>query len=225
MLTIILPVYNEEKTVDEALKRLIPLPIDKEIVIVNDGSTDKTLEMIEKYRDNGMVTIISHERNKGKGAAIRTGIDKARGEKLIIQDADLEQEPKDIIKLMEFMEQKGLKAVFGTRILNWGFDSFDIRYIANMLFALITNTLFKSHLSDIMTGYKLFDTSLIKSLNLQCNSFDIEPEMTAKTLKREITIGECPISYSPRTYEEGKKIRFKDSFKIVYRLIIERLSK
>ncbi len=221
-ISIVLPVFNEENTIKKITEKLIDLPLSKEVIIVNDGSTDNTASILKEIKKDDSVKIIDHKKNSGKGAAIRTGIKYASGEFFIIQDGDLEQDPRDIANLLSYAKEKNLDAVFGSRVLNWGFK-YDIRYVANMLFALITNLMFKAHLTDIMTGYKLCRTGIVKDLKLNSNGFDIEPEITAKLLKLNINIHEIPVSYNPRTKKEGKKICFWDSFKVIGRLLREKL--
>lgn len=222
-ITIVLPVFNEENTIKKISEKLVDLPLSKEIIIVNDGSTDNTATMLKEMKKDNCLRVVEHKKNYGKGAAIRTGVKYARGEFFVIQDGDLEQDPRDIANLLRYAKEKNLDVVFGSRVLNWGFK-YDIRYVANMLFALITNILFKAHLTDIMTGYKLCKTPIIKDLKLNSNGFDIEPEITAKLLKRNINIHEIVISYNPRTNKEGKKICFWDSFKVIGRLLLEKVT-
>lgn len=221
--SIILPVFNEEKTIANVIDKLLRLSLRKEIIVVNDGSTDLTPEILKKFQANNCLKILEHGKNLGKGVAIRTGIKEAQGDFIIIQDGDLEQDPQDILNLLRVAKERNLEVIFGTRVLNRGFQ-FDIRYVANMLFALLTNILFRGHLSDIMTGYKLCKTDIIKGIKLDSNGFDIEPEITAKLLKQKRRICEIPVSYNPRTAKEGKKIRFRDSFKIVGRLLLEKIA-
>lgn len=222
-ISIVLPVFNEENTIKKISQKLVDLPLSKEIIIVNDGSTDSTGCMLKEMKKDNCLKIIEHKKNFGKGAAIRTGIKYARGEFFVIQDGDLEQDPRDIANMLRHAKENNLDVVFGSRVLNWGFK-YDTRYVANMLFALITNILFKAHLTDIMTGYKLCKTPIIRDLKLNSNGFDIEPEITAKLLKRNINIHEIVISYNPRTYKEGKKICFWDSFKVIGRLLLEKVT-
>lgn len=224
-LSVIIPVYNEKKTILQVIGKVSALSVPKEIIVVDDCSHDGSYELlIEEQRKNNAFKLIRQPSNSGKGYCIRKAMELASGEYTIIQDADLEQSPSDILKLLETALTDGTKAVFGTRVLNWGHE-FDIRYIANKVFALVTDLLFKTHISDIMTGYKLIKTDILKSLQIRCNSFDIEPELTALLLKKGIQIREIPVSYHPRGYKEGKKIRAAHGFLILWCLFRVRFQK
>lgn len=224
-LSIIIPVFNERRTVAKVLDMLESVPIDKELIVVDDYSTDGSRKLLtEIAKKNGAFKLLFHSKNSGKGACIKTALSYAKGDYVIIHDADLEQNPLDILELFEPIDKEGYEAVFGTRVLNWGHE-FDIRYIANKIFALLTDIIYKAHITDIMTGYKLIKRSVLESLNLSANGFDIEPEITAKLLKRGIRIREVPIRYTPRGYNEGKKIRGKHAFSIICCLLRQRLTK
>ncbi len=223
-ITIIMPVYNEQRTIKQAFQETNILDISKEIIVVNDGSTDRTNEILSELEKENNFTLLTHKKNLGKGMAVRKGIENAKGKFIIIRDCDVEQKSEDIVKMLRTAKEENINVVFGTRILNWGYQ-FNIRFIANMLFAFITNILFHAHQTDIMTGYKLCETEIMKSLKLKCNGFDIEAEITAKLLKKDINICEIPISYNPRVVSDGKKICFSDSFKVVVRLLLERITK
>lgn len=220
-LSIIVPVFNEEKTIGEILKKVLsvklPTGIQKEIIVVDDGSTDNTRKVLSKFK------ILRHNRNLGKGAAIRTGIKNSSGDFIIIQDADLEYDPKDYIKLLDPILQKKTKVVFGSRLVNYplkllGQDKtvLPLHLIANRFLTALVNILYGSNLTDMETCYKLFSKEVLDKINLESNGFEIEPEITIKTLKLGYSIFEVPINTKPRTYEEGKKIGFSDGLRAIW---------
>lgn len=224
MLSIIIPVFNEEKTIKRLLEKVakvrLPDGITKEIIIIDDGSTDKTVTILSKFQ------ILRHQKNLGKGAAVRTGIKKVSGDFIIIQDADLEYNPEDYYKLLKPILQNQAKIVFGTRLKNyplklWGSDKtvLPLHLIANRFLTALTNLLYGSRLTDMETGYKLFTKEVIKKLKLSSNGFEIEPEITIKSLKLGYNIVEVPIRTAPRGYEEGKKIGFWDGVKAVWTIL------
>ena len=214
-LTIIIPVFNEEKTIDEILRRVDMVEIakvEKEIIVVDDGSTDSTVLKIEKINLKN-VNLIIHQKNLGKGAAVRTGIEHATGDYIIIQDADLEYNPKDIPKLMKQILSGRTKVVYGTRLNrlpNLKRDErtfqFLIHYFGNRFLSLLTSILCGQWITDMETGYKLFPKSALKNISLRSKSFNFEPEITTKLLKNGYKILEVPISTNPRGYDEGKKL-------------------
>jgi glycosyltransferase involved in cell wall biosynthesis len=212
-LSILIPVYNEKATVLELLRRVeaVPLPVAKQIVIVDDGSTDGTREILQGL--GGRAVVVLHERNRGKGAALRTALTRATGEIVIIQDADLEYDPADYPGLLVPILDGRADAVYGSRFLGGPHRVlFFWHYFGNMVFTLITNVLYNINLTDMGTCYKVFLTEKIKAIPLRSERFGIEAEITAKICKRRLRIYEVPISYSGRTYEEGKKITWKDGF-------------
>lgn len=214
-LSIVIPVFNEEKTIVEVLKRVLDIKINsftKEIIVVDDGSTDKTAERIKKAGFSG-IELITHSKNMGKGAAVNTGIKVARGEYIIIQDADFEYNPQDINRLTAEVVNKKAKVVYGTRLQrlpNLTKDEskplFLIHYFGNRFLSLLTSILYGQWLTDMETCYKLFPVSAVKDMHLKAKRFDFEPEITAKLLKKGYKILEIPISTNPRGYEEGKKL-------------------
>ncbi|MBI3046391.1 MAG: glycosyltransferase family 2 protein [Candidatus Harrisonbacteria bacterium] len=209
-LSIIIPVYNEKNTIAEILRRVASVnlsPIQKQIIIVDDGSTDKTPEILEKLSSEYLV--LRHQKNLGKGAAIKTALPHLTGDYAIIQDADLEYDPADWPRMLTVMDEN-TAAVYGSRNLGNAGRGYFHYYFGGRSLTFITNLFFGSHLTDINTGYKLFRTDFLKSLNLKSNGFEFCEEVTCKILKRGGLIKEVPVRYQPRTFKEGKKISFKD---------------
>jgi len=220
-LSIVMPVFNEHATIEEILSRVEAVGLADEIVIVDDGSTDGTRELLHELASKYPITnLIMHQHNQGKGAAVRTGIQAARGELILIQDADLEYDPRDYTTLLKPIEEGVADVVYGSRFLGAPRRSTMFWHmVANKLLTLFTNILYNSILSDMETGYKLFKSEVIKSLPLRARRFDFEPEVTAKLLKRRIRIFEVPISFYPREYSEGKKIGLRDAFEAAWALL------
>jgi len=229
-LSILIPVFNEEKTVGSVLESLYSLKIPnvtKEIIVVNDGSHDKSSEVLNlQKKKNPKLIIIAHEKNKGKGAAIQTGFKKATGDIILIQDADLEYNPKDIPMLLEPIIDKKAKVVYGTRLrvkpVLFGKEKTPLllHFFGNKFLSLITTLLYGSIITDMETGYKVFTKNALKGINLKSRSFDMEPEITAKILKKGIRILELDIITKPRGYNEGKKIKpIKDGLKALWTIL------
>lgn len=214
LLSIIVPAYNEEKTIVELVESLKALDLPKEIIIVNDCSTDKTQEKLLIYKNDPDIKFINHDKNMGKGAAVRTGLNYANSEITVIQDADLEYDPKEIPELITPIIEKKADVVYGSRLSGGKPQRVYMFWhlVGNRLLSLLTNILYNSTLTDMETGYKAFRTEIIKNIKLRSNSFTIEPEITAKVLKRKLRVYEMPISYYGRTYEEGKKITWRHAF-------------
>jgi glycosyltransferase involved in cell wall biosynthesis len=218
--TVIIPAYNEVKTIQEIIRRVENTGIASEILVIDDGSTDGTREMLSDLNGRGSVRAIFHEKNAGKGAAVRTGIQNARGDVIIIQDADLEYDPEEYPNLLRPIEKGIADVVYGSRflgaarrpILFWNM-------LANKILTLVTNILYNNILSDMETGYKVFKRELVKDIPLHARRFEFEPEFTAKILKRKIRIFEVPIAFNPRDYNEGKKIKAWDAFVALWTLI------
>jgi glycosyltransferase involved in cell wall biosynthesis len=218
-LSIVVPVYNEEKTIEEILRRieLVDLGIEKEIVLVDDGSSDKTREILGKY--DGKFKIIFHDKNQGKGAALKTGFKEATGDYIVIQDADLEYDPNDFRKMIGVVEKKGAKVVFGSRILVKNPKAGPLFYFGGRFLSWLANFLYGINITDEPTCYKMFDAGLLKSIPLECSRYEFCPEIVAKIARLKIPIFEVPISYSPRNKKEGKKIGFKDGLVAVWTLM------
>jgi glycosyltransferase involved in cell wall biosynthesis len=221
----IVPVYNEAGTVGEVLERVDALPLDKQLVIVDDGSTDGTAGVLAAWRDRPGVVVLRQE-NRGKGSAIRAALPHLDGDVAVIQDADGEYDPAEVPELIEPIERGAADVVFGSRLsggrpqrayLFW-------HLVGNRFLSLLTNVLYNTTLSDMETGYKAFRTEVLRSLDLRADDFSIEPEITAKVCKRKLRIYELPISYYGRTYEEGKKITWRDGFKAIWVLLRVRVS-
>ena len=213
-ISIIVPVYNEEKTLEQVIQAVKAIPINKEIIVVDDGSQDKTPEILKQIQSQ-VDHICFHKVNKGKGAAIRTGIQVATGDYILIQDADLEYDPEDYSKLLRPIQKKWGSVVYGSRFTGEHRNMLFYHWIGNRFLTLITNILFNSTLSDMETGYKLIRTDILKKMKLRANRFGFEPEVTAKILKQGIRIYEVPISYAGREFEEGKKIHWYDGITAV----------
>lgn len=229
-LSIIIPVFNEEKTIKELLKKVagvrLPDGMGKEIIIIDDGSTDKTRAVLSEFQ------ILRHQKNLGKGAAVRSGIKKASGDYLVIQDADLEYDPNDYNKLLEPILKKQAMIVFGTRLKKyplklWGKNKtvLPLHLIANRFLTWMVNFLYGSNLTDMETGYKLFTREVIKKLDLKSNGFEIEPEITIKALDLGYNIVEVSIKTKPRGYDQGKKIGFRDGFLAIWTILKYKFSK
>ena len=220
-LSVIVPVYNERNTVVEVLRRMraveLPDGIDREIIVVDDGSDDGTRDVLNQLRDS-TVRILAHPGNRGKGAAVRTGIEVASGDYVLIQDADLEYDPEDWPKLIAPVIRGRAQVVYGSRFTGERRNMLFLHWIGNRMLSFVTNVLYNTTLSDMETCYKLVDRELLCSLGLRANRFDLEPEITAKILKRRIRIYEVPISYTGREFDEGKKITWRDGFAALWTL-------
>jgi glycosyltransferase involved in cell wall biosynthesis len=220
----IVPAYNEAATIAEVLERVEALDLDKQVIVVDDGSTDDTPRLLEKWSSrNG--TVVLRQENRGKGAAIRAAIPHLDGEITVIQDADLEYDPAEVPGLIEPIERGAADVVYGSRLsggrpqrayLFW-------HLLGNRFLSLLTNVLYNTTLSDMETGYKAFRTDVLRSLDLHEDDFAIEPEITAKVCKLNLRIYELPISYYGRTYAEGKKITWRDGIKAIVVLFRVRL--
>lgn len=219
-LSVIIPVYNEVESIKVILKRVQDTKLAKEIVIVDDGSQDGTQAVLKKLDGRNGMRVILHERNKGKGAAVRTGLAAARGDILLIQDADLEYDPRDYPELLRPIKEGIADVVYGSRFLGRAHRvTMFWHLVANRMLTFMTNILYNTILTDMETGYKVFRREVIDGMRLRANSFDFEPEFTAKILKRNYRIFEVPITFNPRDYTQGKKIKLHDAFEAVWTLI------
>jgi glycosyltransferase involved in cell wall biosynthesis len=219
-LTVIVPVYNERATVAEVIRRMraVELPVVLQIIVVDDGSSDGSDKVLGALQDS-TVRLIRHEHNQGKGAAIRTGLAEAKGDLVMIQDADLEYDPNDWPRLLDPILRGKARVVYGSRFTGERKNMLPLHWMGNRLLSLITNVLYRSTLSDMETCYKLFDAQVLEGLTVVSNRFDFEPEITAKMLRRGHRIYEVPISYAGREFDEGKKITWRDGVSALRALI------
>ncbi len=226
LLSVLIPAYNEIKSIDALLEKIQAVPINKEIIIVDDGSTDGTRERLETFRSMPNVKVVFHEKNQGKGAAIRTAIQHMTGDIAIVQDADLEYEPQDYLALVKPIADGNEKVIYGSRFLKpENRHSYFSFYIGGQVVTLLTNILYNQRLTDEPTCYKVFDANLLRSIPLDCTRFEFCPEVTAKVAKRGIRIKELPISYYPRSIAEGKKISWLDGIEAIWVLLKYRVMK
>ena len=210
-LSVVIPVYNEKKTLNELILRVEAVSIDKEVIIVDDASTDGTRDLLKKYEKKEGFEVIYQPKNKGKGAALRAGFKIVKGEVIIIQDADLEYNPKDFHVLLGPIFDKRADVVYGSRFLGGSHRVlFFWHYLANKFLTTLSNMFTNINLTDMETGYKAFRREVIESISLKSNRFGFEPEFTMKVAQRKFVIYEVPISYDGRDYSEGKKINWKD---------------
>ena len=226
-LSILVPVYNEASTVEQAIQQVLDadLPLDFELVVVDDGSTDGTREILARGTWPDSVRIFEHDGNRGKGAAVRTALQHARGRFSAIFDADLEYDPDDVADLLPPLLEGRARAAFGVRAFN-GYTSHSFMYVmGNRGVTLAANILFNVYLKDLMTCHKVIETDLFRSLPLQANGFDIEPEIAARLIQRRERIFELPVHYKARTTEEGKKLTSVDGFRVLLTLLRCRFSR
>ena len=210
-LSVIIPVYNEKKTLSELICRVEAVKLEKEIIIVDDGSTDGTRNLLKKYEEQERFKVIYQSKNTGKGSALRAGFDKAEGEIIIVQDGDLEYDPKEYPLLIEPILDGRADVVYGSRFLGGTHRVFFFwHYVGNKILTTLSNMCTNLCLTDMETGYKVFRRTVLDSFILKCNRFGFEPEFTSKVARHAFRIYEVPISYSGRGYEEGKKINWKD---------------
>ena len=217
-LSVVIPVYNERKSLLEIIQRVQSVPIEKEIILVDDFSTDGTRELLRSL-DPRKFKVLYHERNQGKGAALRTGFQQAAGQFVIVQDADLEYDPNDYPKLLQPILDGTADVVYGSRFSGLRRNMTSLHTLGNLLLTWITNVFYRTSITDMETCYKLFRRETIQGIRIECNRFNFEPEVTAKILKRGLRIVEVPISYSGRSFSEGKKITWRDGFSAVWALI------
>jgi len=223
-LSIIVPAYNEEKTILEVLKRVEKadsLKLKKEIIVVNDCSKDSTGKILQKVKNR--YKVFNHEVNQGKGAAIRTGLQHATGDIIIIQDADMEYDPKEFPKLLKPILDGETDVVYGSRLINMDIKNmYWLHYFGNKSLSLATTIIYGTKITDMETGYKVFRKQVVEGLQLKARRFDFEPEITAKIIRRGYKIKELPIDFEARSFEEGKKITWRDGVKALYYLLYYR---
>lgn len=226
-LSVIVPAYNEETTIKRVIGKVkrakLPRGLEKEVIVVNDASTDKTGKLLKNIKG---IRVFTHKENRGKGAAVRTGIRHAAGDIILIQDADLEYDPKYYPTLIRPIIEGKTKVVYGTRLKNYPLRIVGSKktplithYLGNKFLSFITNLLYGANVSDMETGYKVMRREVLENLRLRAKRFDLEPETTAKILKKGYKIYEVPIRIKPRGYEEGKKITWKDGFIALWTLV------
>jgi glycosyltransferase involved in cell wall biosynthesis len=228
-LSVLVPVYNEERTLEEVVRRVCAVQLPKEIILVDDGSKDRSREILTRLKEQNerandslnQMKIFLQPENQGKGAAIRTAISHATGDILIVQDADLEYDPKDYPSLLEPIQDGSADVVYGTRFAGGGAHRvlFFWHSLGNRTLTLLSNMLTNLNLSDMEVGYKVFRAEALKGIELKSNRFGFEPEITIKLAKKRCRFYEVPISYHGRTYEEGKKITWKDGIAALYYMI------
>lgn len=219
-LSVIIPVYNEVESIKVILERVHATNLVSEIVVVDDGSKDGTRDVLKSLDGKDTVRVILHDVNKGKGAAVRTGMEAATGDIMLIQDADLEYDPRDFPELLKPIQEGLADVVYGSRFLGRAHRvTMFWHMVANRMLTFMTNILYNTILTDMETGYKVFRREVIKGMVIRANSFNFEPEFTAKILKRKYRIFEVPITFNPRDYSQGKKIKMHDAFEAVWALI------
>jgi glycosyltransferase involved in cell wall biosynthesis len=219
-MTVIMPVFNERSTVAEIIRRVrsAEVPVVVDVVVVDDGSTDGTEDVLHAIADS-TVRVVRHDRNSGKGSAIRTGLRQATGDLVIIQDADLEYDPDDWPALLEPILKRKAHVVYGSRFTGARKNMLVLHWIGNRFLSLVTNVLYATTLSDMETCYKVFDRRVLEGITITSDRFEFEPEITAKVLRKGFRIYEVPISYAGREPEEGKKITWRDGFVALWALV------
>lgn len=219
-LSIVMPVYNERATLEEIIRRVKALDIDKELIVVDDGSTDGSREWLRAHEGDEF-RVIYHESNRGKGAALRTGFQHATGDVVVPQDADLEYDPQDLHRLLDPIRRGVADAVYGSRLSGGAPQRalFFWHRLGNNLLTFLTNLLYNATLTDMETCYKVIRTEVLRSISLRSEGFSIEPEITAKILKKKCRVYEVPISYYGRTYAEGKKITWRHGLSAAWALL------
>ena len=220
-ISVVIPTFNEVTTIEKILSRVQAVELEKEIIIVDDGSTDGTHELLNEIgQAQENLKVLYHSRNQGKGAALRTGFGAVTGDIIIIQDADLEYDPREYNKLLEPILDGRADVVYGSRFLGGPHRVlFFWHYMGNKFITLLSNALTNLNLTDMETGYKVFRRRILEDITLKSNRFGFEPEFTVKVAKREFRIYEVPISYSGRTYSEGKKITWRDGIVAIFTIL------
>jgi len=219
LVSVVMPAYNEQATIEEIVGRVLAVPLRIELIVVDDGSKDRTRELLTALQRRHGFKLVFQERNQGKGAAIRRGFEEVSGQIVVIQDADLEYSPEEYPELIELICQGRADVVYGSRFLGRHRVFLFTHYLGNRLLTLLTNVLYNTMLSDMETCYKVMRVEVLRSMTLRSNSFGIEPELTAKIFKRGYRVYEVPITYDGRGYDEGKKITWRDGFTALWVLL------
>jgi glycosyltransferase involved in cell wall biosynthesis len=224
VLSVVMPVFNERATIEEMIDRVLAVPLRTELIVVDDGSTDGTRELLQELHERRRFTLVLQERNQGKGAALRRGFERVTGDLVVVQDADLEYSPEEFPELIELICQGRADVVYGSRFLGRHRVFMFSHYLGNRLLTLVTNVLYNTMLTDMETCYKVMRADVLRSLALKSNGFGIEPELTAKIFKRGYRVYEVPITYDGRGYEDGKKITWRDGIVALWVLLRYRFS-
>jgi glycosyltransferase involved in cell wall biosynthesis len=224
LLSVVMPVYNERDTIEQIIPRVLAVPIRIELIVVDDGSTDGTRDLLTALRQKHEFHLIFQPQNGGKGAALRRGFQEVKGDLVVIQDADLEYSPEEFPELIELICQGRADVVYGSRFIGRHRVFMFTHYAGNRLLTLMTNALYNTMLTDMETCYKVMRTEVLRSFTLQSNGFGIEPELTAKIFKRNYRVYEVPITYDGRGYDEGKKITWRDGVVALWVLLKYRFS-
>jgi glycosyltransferase involved in cell wall biosynthesis len=224
LLSVVMPAYNERDTIEEIIRRVLAVPIRTQLIVVDDGSSDGTREILQRLAGELGFTLLLQPRNAGKGAALRRGFEVVQGDLVVIQDADLEYSPEEFPQLIELICQGRADVVYGSRFLGRHRVFLFTHYAGNLLLTFLTNVLYNTMLSDMETCYKVMRTEVMRSMTLDSNGFGIEPELTAKIFKRGYRVYEVPITYDGRGYDEGKKINWRDGVVALWVLLRYRFS-
>jgi len=227
LISFVMPVYNEGPSLEDVLQRVYDLPLRAEVIAVDDGSNDATPSILRSYSESHGLTAIRHDRNRGKGAAVRTGIARTTGEVVVIQDADMEYDPADVVDLVQPIVEGYADVVYGSRLTGGRPQRAYMFWhlVANRMLALLTNMLWNSTISDMETGYKAFRGEIVRGFDLREDDFRIEPEITSEVLRRKLRLYQVPIAYYGRTPEEGKKISWRDGPLAIWTLLRMRFSR
>ena len=219
LVSVVMPAYNEEDTIEEILRRVLAVPLRLELIVVDDASTDRTREILTRLQEELGFRLVRQPRNQGKGAALRAGFAQATGDIVVVQDADLEYSPEEYPSLIELICQGRADVVYGSRFLGRHRVFLFTHYLGNRLLTLVTNVLYNTILTDMETCFKVMRIEVVRSMTLRSNGFGIEPEITAKIFKRGYRVYEVPITYDGRGYTEGKKITWRDGLVALWVLV------